>query len=417
MNVTTTSQNDSLHLKMIPSVSSAERIAPLEESRVLAVRPGALTTEARSAGYLDYRSIKETRVPDSQFAFSAYFAGMSDSKLCLYRAWPTHFMSTTEQRVISFESPPSTDRGVTVAWAGIHWLSGSTRIEPNIVLDTLSELCNGEFVTLDRGGMSYTHRAIGPSGISVFWTPGRADSAVTIPGEACELLGTVGIVAARDLLELSITRLDLAWDATGITPQQIRADYHAGNVVARAHRDSWSWHESATGSTFYVGSRQSPRMIRFYDRRGPTRIELELHQERAQLVWADLMAHSDADWSGAAMSHVRAFIDFRDRSNVSRPDLAPLLPWWSQIVAGAARSKLLIQRVERSLDDVKTWLERSISSSLALVARSMPDPAHYLDELVRNGRLKWRTRHRVMLARAGELNLLASRRHTQVVTR
>jgi hypothetical protein len=410
MNVIT--QNDLLHFKMISFGSSPEARA----SKVLE----ELATKARGREapcYLDYRSKRETRVLDSIFTFQTHFAAQSDPKLCVHRAWPSRFTFKTEQGVISPVEPPVTDRGVTVAWAGIHWLSGSSRLDPETVLSTLSDLCNGEFVTLDRGGMSYSHRAIGPSGVSVFWTPGRADSAVTIPGEACELLGTAGIVAARDLLQLSITRLDLAWDAHGITPQQIRAEYQAGNVVARAHRDSWSWRESPTGSTFYVGSRQSPRMIRFYDRRGPTRIELELHQERAQLVWADLMTHGDDDWSGAAMAHVRAFIDFRDRSGVARPDLAPLLPWWSQIVAGAARSTLLIKRVERSLDDVKTWLERSMSASLALVARSMPDPARYLDELVRNGRLKWRTRHRVMLARAGELSLLASRQHTQAVPR
>jgi hypothetical protein len=373
--------------------------------------------KARSAGYLDYRSTKQTRVLDNEFTFSAHFAGILDPKLCIYRASPSRFTLITEQRVASPELPPSTDRGVTVAWAGIHWLSGSTRIEPNIVLDTLSELLNGEFVKLDRGGMSYTHRAIGPGGVSVFWTPGRADSAVTIPGEACERLGTCGIVAARDLLALSITRFDLAWDIEGITPRQIRAAYQAGNVVARAHRDSWSWYESSTGSTFYVGSRQSPRMIRFYDRRGPTRMELELHSERAQLVWDNLMTYGDDEWSRIAMSHVRSFIDFRNRDHSIRPSDCPLLPWWSQIVAGAERSKLLIQRVERSLQDVREWLDRSIAPALALVARSMPDPARYLDDLVRNGRLRWRTRHHMMLARAGELLLPVGRKHPEVALR
>jgi Replication initiation factor len=378
---------------------------------------GGGTRSARSAVYLDYRSKTQTRVLDSVFTFSAHFAGISDPELCVYRVPKPSFTEITECDAQASELPPSTDRGVTVAWAGIHWLSGSTRIEPNTVLDTLSELLNGEFVKLDRGGMSYTHRAIGPGGVSVFWTPGRADSAVTIPGEACERLGTPGLVAARDLLALSITRFDLAWDIEGITPRQVRSAYQAGNVVARAHRDSWSWHESSTGSTFYVGSRQSPRMVRFYDRRGPTRMELELHSERAQLVWDNLMTYGDDEWSRIAMSHVRSFIDFRDRDHSTRPSDCPLLPWWSQIIVGAERSKLLIQRVERSLQDVREWLDRSIAPALALVARSMPDSAKYLDDLVRNGRLRWRTRHHVMLARAGELLLPVSRKHSEVAVR
>ena len=146
-------------------------------------------------------------------------------------------------------------------------------------------------------------------------------------------------------------------------------------------------------------------MIRFYDRRGPTRIELELHQDRARAVWDDLMAHGNDEWSMVGMSHVRAFIDFRNRSDSTRPSDCSLVPWWAEIVAGASRAKIIIQRVQRTLEDVKRWLDHSIAPALALVARSMPDSAHYLDDLVRFGRSRWKTRHRVMLARAGELLL------------
>lgn len=309
--------------------------------------------------------------------------------------------------------PPFTNRGVTVAtetpnapttqlpdlaWAGVHWLQGSTRLPPSEVVATLEHLLDGGFVSGSRGGNTYSNSLHGPAGVKIYLTPGRPECLVVLPGEVCEQLGVAGLVSAATLCEVKPTRVDLAWDTTLTTPGRVRDEFLAGNVVTRAHRDSWDWRENAEGATFYIGSRSSERLVRFYDRRGPTRMEFEVKGDRAPLLWAHLLEHEEADWSSAGMACLRDYLDFRDRSSEVEPRACPLLPWWETIVAGAGRKALTIPRKVRTMAKAAAVVEYQWSATVAMVADSQPDPEGYLLSLLDLGRDRRRQHHVVTLA-------------------
>lgn len=302
--------------------------------------------------------------------------------------------------------PPPTNRGVTVAWMGVHWFAGTTRLHPwNEVLDVLSGFLGASAVLRDRGGYGYACSAAVGAG-SVYWSPGRADVFVVLPGEACEVLGVPALVALATELDLDpSSRLDLAWDVHGVAVHQVADAWHAGNVVTRAHRESWQDHQNAEGRTFYMGSRASGRMVRVYDRRGPTRFEMEWKGERAVLLWRRLLACAEEGWSLAAMSELRAFLDFRDRSSGVRPDCCPLLPWWEEMTVGAGRSCVSIPREARTLEDKRAWLRHQVAPVLAMVADGVADWTAELRRLLDNGRERYTRRPdrvaMVQMARAG----------------
>ncbi len=261
--------------------------------------------------------------------------------------------------------------GVTVAWAGIHWFAGTTRLAVSDVLKLLPDHLYAPIVLHERGARGgYAHSA-SCGGALIAWGDDRPDVFVSLPGSACELLSIPELVAVATVLELEPTsRLDLAWDAEGFTPADCRAAARRGDVVARvqfAKAESSKWVEDGAGfSTYYMGARTSSRMVRVYDRRGPTRVELELKAERAVLLWRSLLGVDVEGWSAAGLAELRAFVDFRDRSTGVRPDYCKLLPWWAAFVEGAERRAVCIPRERQTLERAVSWLRLTVSPTLAL---------------------------------------------------
>lgn len=302
--------------------------------------------------------------------------------------------------------PPPTNRGVTVAWAGVHWFAGTARgLAASAVLRVLSAFIGLPVTSRSRGGYGYGASA-GVGGASVYWSPGRSDVFVVLPGEVCESLGVPALVALATELDLEpSSRLDLAWDVRGVAVSQVSGSWHAGDVVTRAHRSSWRHDQNAEGQTFYIGSRASGRMVRVYDRRGPTRFEMEWKGQRALLLWRRLLACAEESWSSEAMSELRAFLDFRDRSSGVRPDCCPLLDWWDALTDGASRFCVTVPRAPRTLEDKRAWLRHQVSPVLAMVADGVSDWTGELAGLLADGRGRYLRRpDRVAMVAAAQMD-------------
>jgi hypothetical protein len=231
-------------------------------------------------------------------------------------------------------------------------------------------------VSLPRGGMGYTASYRVGSG-RVYWSPGREDVHVSLPGEACERLSLPDLVAlAVDLQLEPNSRLDVAWDCEGVTPGTFERAFRAGDVVTRIQRDidpetgrmkGIELRSNWEGDTVYLGSRSSGRFVRVYDRRGPTRLEMEWKGERALALWRRLVAVAEHEASSEAMAELRAFLDFRDRSASVRADCCPLLSWWAELVGDAGRSCICIPRKPRTLEQVEEWVMAQVAPSLAML--------------------------------------------------
>lgn len=282
---------------------------------------------------------------------------------------------------------------VSTTWAGVHWFSGTSRAPIAQVLEAVSGMLAGApVVQHERGARGgYSHSA-SCSKAFVAWGNNRPDVLVTLPGEICEQLGIAGLVALAVAAGLEpSSRLDVAWDVDGITPALLRAEWEAGNIVSRLHRDSWQWIESPTGTTFYMGSRTSERFVRAYDKRGPCRIELELKERRAVALWRRLVAlHDEAAWSIEALAELRALVDYRDRSQTTVVADCSLLDWWAEFVQGAERRSTVFPRLAATLERFDKWLRRQVAPVLALVRDAYGDDV--MRDLLTLGRARYRSR-------------------------
>ncbi len=309
------------------------------------------------------------------------------------------------------EQTPVTNRGVTVTWMGVHWLSGVSRLSPELVREIVSRHMLGLVLEpSERGIWTYKHKALERStGAFVAWTVDRLDVAINLPGTACELLGTVGIQELARELELTVTRLDLAWDTENLmTPELVRNAHESGAAVT--HCKVTDWRESKggkkAGSTFYVGNRSASaaRLVRFYDMRGPTRVELEVHKERASMLWQVLDDINQEDWSAAGLAYLVDFVDFRERSADPNVGRCPRLDWWDSFTEGAGRLALPLPRKAPNLESQKEWLENQVCSTFAIVVDSVTDSTKWVEQMLRKGRAR-RTPRQAALLNASQIDI------------
>lgn len=287
-----------------------------------------------------------------------------------------------------------------MTWMGVHWLTGTCALAPENVVQTVCKHMDGlYFEPLDRGLWTYKRSAIERSTKArVLWSDDRPDVAVNLPGEACELLGTAGVLALVRELGLKLTRLDVAWDTDVLTPATVRAAHAAGSAVTFS---KWhDWRENPEGSTFYVGKRGSDadcRLVRVYDRRGPTRVELEVHGKRAQMLWSILDGADLGDWSAGCLAYLVDFLDFRDREADANVGRCPRLDWWENFTDGAGRLALPLPRKAPTLDSTRDWIESQVAPALSLVAEVVPDATEWLRGMLRDGRSRRKPHHTAML--------------------
>lgn len=287
----------------------------------------------------------------------------------------------------SLEQPPLSNTGVTVSrtdmeapplWAGVHWFAGTVRaMKAEEVVAVVGEFLHAAPEPRKNGGYGYAHSA-GILKASVYWSPGRGDVFVVLPGEACEQLALPGLVALATTLDMVPTsRLDVAWDGCPFEPRTVSRAFEAGDVVTRIQRKpkederqdrcrGVEYRSNAEGDTVYLGSRQSERYVRVYDRRGSTRLELELKAKRAIHLWKAICASAEENAGVLSLGVLRDFLDFKDQTTAENPRDRQMLPWWAEFTAGAAKLVCIIPRQPVTLQKIKTWIKKQVAGAFAL---------------------------------------------------
>lgn len=132
------------------------------------------------------------------------------------------------------------------------------------------------------------------------------------------------------------------------------------------HKNSWKWQENAEERTFSMGSQQSGRYIRIYDRRGPTRLEIEFKDKWAKVIAENLATMTTRHWVLDCIGMIRNYIDFLDCRLVDAANpQGNLAPWWDEFVYDAELCKvspthevreMTLARAHRFLDRLKATL-------------------------------------------------------------
>lgn len=169
-------------------------------------------------------------------------------------------------------------------------------------------------------------------------------------GQGCRAFETVGhgdydflfqiVKDAGD--QMKITRLDIAFDDhSGILDLDvIIKDTLNGNYVSKAN--SWECIQSSKGTSVIIGSRQSPVLIRIYDKAAERnitdgshwiRVEMQLRDDRAlQFVYQPYEIGDT--FAGVLLNYLRYVVPDPEDSNKWR---WPLTDYWAELVGEACQ--------------------------------------------------------------------------------
>lgn len=86
------------------------------------------------------------------------------------------------------------------------------------------------------------------------------------------------------------------------------------------------------GDKVTIGSRSSEHYLRVYDRRGFTRVELELKGTMAR-AFRDALLSDETVFKRTSVGILRQFVDFVDAGATTNISRAPLLPAWAAFMS------------------------------------------------------------------------------------
>lgn len=165
-----------------------------------------------------------------------------------------------------------------------------------------------------------------------------------------------GIIRAAISEGAKFTRIDYAVDLfdTGGTPLDVKECYHTGQLATIAHSVSLvekTSKEKSLGATVYIGSRQSERLLRIYDKGKQSkteldwiRVELEMKGKRAE-QFGHMMAKEGRDELGK--SAIAELIEWSD------------IPWLESIWEGTNRL-VDIDSIGRPETDRERWIRKVV---------------------------------------------------------
>ncbi len=279
---------------------------------------------------------------------------------------------------------------------GVHWISlvvDGKKSDAFTIYNLFFKDLFGELQSMGRGGRFFEEIWFSLLGFKVYVLPTQSEYQFfqfEIPGQACELIPW-GILEGLDYAvrnnfpdHYHYTRLDYAFDDLPFTPRDFEKAIRADKVKSLAKRKTLKVQQSPfepkdngeVGTyTVYFGSRHSERMIRVYDKRGFTRLELEMKERRADLVAKQIFRESEASETfSIVLSHLRDFVNFDAE-------------WWDEFVSGVGRAWATVSTPREITEaSITSWLTHQVAPSLSTIHDLHPD--YFLKNLIGSGRAK-----------------------------
>jgi DNA relaxase NicK len=291
----------------------------------------------------------------------------------------------------------------------IHWLNVTvhgSKDDSVILYDHLFRDKFGDLQDLGHGGRGFKVIKRGLAEFKLYSEPLLNNGEyfhLEFPGLACEALNWDYFKALYDYLDgnfpekYKFTRLDLAFDHVNFTPKQAEEEIKNKNIRSLAKRETLEIFETPFRTkdngelgtkTVQFGSRSSQRMIRIYDKRGFTRLEFEVKQERSDLIAKDLLKEpEDSKWFEISVGHLRDFIDF-------------YTDWWKDFIQGRARAnQTLTEPGQVSLDKMTHWIGKQVTPALSVLADVLPYGD--LNQMIAFGRKRRGNKYDLIIENAG----------------
>jgi DNA relaxase NicK len=249
----------------------------------------------------------------------------------------------------------------------------------------------------------------GWNGIKVYYSDGRDDVHVEIPGEACEFAGPEGLINLWTDCGGKLRRFDVAIDGlkgadgNDLDPAEVfDMAYNRPECVRTkanlAGDESVTMMQNRKGKTSYIGAASSERRVRIYNARGPTRLELQVRGKRAESYGDVLEGLCVSKLPKVIVGLVRAFVDFVEpSSNKSR---SVLQGWWSSAVESFDQIVTSIPKIVVTIESKWQWLQQSVRRTMAIMHHACVGDQAWLSRLLAGGESDLRLSDHLMIQQA-----------------
>jgi len=286
-----------------------------------------------------------------------------------------------------------------------------------VVAVSLALECDvGDWIALPCGSHGYKSAVLGPGGARIEFEPeGRFDFHVSLPGKACSRIGERRMRSYLKFADKNggrATRVDTNLDDYARVAAVADVDAHSvrskGLVSHAVKVKTINAHTTKSaelsGATIYIGSDSSRRKLRVYDKNleshgeiDAIRWEMEDRKEAAETMAVHL-AYAES-WPKIIAARLVSFVDFRDPVKAEVED-RDRLAWFAALVAGAEKATVYAAKAVKTLVEVQDWFTRAMGPTLAVVMAGWGGDLGRLDDVLKDGKERWKPRHHAMLAEA-----------------
>ncbi len=317
------------------------------------------------------------------------------------------------------------------------WLEFTVKgVTSEQVIHDLLGLQLGDFNRLKRGRFGYNTQFKWDQGhlYVLFNTTGETDSDgqllenpddsmgihVLLTGTGCTAYGNIRSIHSLIMFVIggvkdhNFSRIDLAVDDKRESLLAFSRIYqHAceGSYTSRWSKwDEVMSHRSTNnefiGRTMYFGSQRSDIFCRIYDkaleqrRAHPddkdipeewTRMEIVYKKERANLLAEHLTKTAlIGTVIRETLNNYLRFTELGTDSNKSRWKTAA---WWNTFIAEAGKLQLTVPKSERSIEDMKDWVEKQISPTLAAIVTAHDGEVTWFYKMLSGGKNRLKRKH------------------------
>jgi len=330
------------------------------------------------------------------------------------------FVVSGESDLRQESMPPNSNtgaKGTIGLTALIDWVSVTVPVELDRVYSLL-RLPSDEFVQMKRGLNGYLGH-LKRGNITILYN-GQVEGMgihVFMTGEGCREYefkhGNRWKELFTEVFSLGghFTRLDAAIDDyTGYFKIEDVAEKvkqrHIKSIFKKAsERAEYKLDDSVgnNGMSVYFGSNSSRIKIRMYDKAKQQRVdyiwnrtEVEARDERATLLAQEVIkTDSLGRLVAGVLKRYLNFIEPCGDSNKSRWDVSD---WWNNYLGNVEKIKLTIKKVQKTMAEVTSWIERQVAPSLALVKEKFGRSfTSYMQYLLFEGKDRWTPHHHAIL--------------------
>jgi Replication initiation factor len=310
---------------------------------------------------------------------------------------------------------------------GIDYLTFVLPIKDSIAVHSLADTLSSRYLDafefrVGQGrfvGRQFANWAVSSTGMLMLWNlPGenldKGSVRIAISGKSLER----ATVLETQLLISQLIQLNGVCNRIDIKVDDFSRSMNPENIIDAIHHKNYSGfrkgkvQEDISGSvydrgwTIYMGSRESDKMIRYYNAKPVHKIdafryEIEYKNAMAnEIATVIAMMNTNETLTEMLSAIIVKSVDFIERSEGKQAVRCSRLPFWQKWIDrfGTDGIKLSPPRKTPTLSRSIAWVERSVSATLAMICKYVGgDKVAYLKGLIQAGEEKFGARHEAIL--------------------